>query len=291
MLPRSPFSNANCAKNLTTSAESAESTERETRRLDTELVARGLAETRTRASRMIDAGDVQVNGRIISRPGHKVSVSSDIEVRSLKRWVARSAEKLLAACERFDINYRGRIVLDIGASTGGFTEVALARGASRVIALDVGHGQLHPRIRGDHRVVVREGVNARSLTGEEFAAWDVDRIDDVVVDVSFISLTLIVPSLVALLGTGFRFVFLVKPQFEVGKGNLVDGIVRDLSLRRTAALDVCRAIEATGLVISSVAESAVDGEHGNREVIVYGDPANAANVGEWEQQLATMWEE
>jgi len=240
---------------------------------------------------MIDAGDVHVNGRIISRPGHKVLATSDIEVRSLKRWVARSAEKLLAACERFGIDYRGRIVLDVGASTGGFTEVALARGASRVIALDVGHGQLHPRIRSDHRVVVREGVNARSLTGEEFAAWDVDRVDDVVVDVSFISLTLIVPSIVNLLGTGFRFVFLVKPQFEVGKGNLDDGIVRDVAKRRAAVLEVCRAIESTGLVISAITESAIDGEHGNREVIVYGDPANAANVGEWEQQLAKMWEE
>jgi 23S rRNA (cytidine1920-2'-O)/16S rRNA (cytidine1409-2'-O)-methyltransferase len=240
---------------------------------------------------MIDAGDVHVNGRIISRPGHKVFETSDIEVRSLKRWVARSAEKLLAACETFDIEYRGRFVLDVGASTGGFTEVALSRGASKVIALDVGHGQLHPRIRGDYRVVVREGVNARSLTGEEFAEWDVDRIDDVVVDVSFISLTLIVSSLVTLLGPSFRYVFLIKPQFEVGKGNLVEGIVRDVDKRRAAVADVCRAIEASGLTISGVVESVIDGERGNREVIVYGNPDNPLNVGEWEQRVATMWEE
>jgi 23S rRNA (cytidine1920-2'-O)/16S rRNA (cytidine1409-2'-O)-methyltransferase len=240
---------------------------------------------------MIDAGDVHVNGRIISRPGHKVLETSEIEVRSLKRWVARSAEKLLAACEKFDIDYRGRIVLDIGASTGGFTEVALSRGASKVIALDVGHGQLHPRIRGDYRVVVREGVNARSLTGEEFAAWDVDRVDDVVVDVSFISLTLIIPSLVTLLGTNFRYVFLIKPQFEVGKGNLVEGIVRDVDKRRAAVADVCRAINASGLTISGVTESVIDGERGNQEVIVYGNPENPMNVGEWEQRVATMWEE
>ena len=276
---------------MTTSAEPSDVGDQESRRLDTELVARGLADSRTRASRMIDAGDVHVNGRIISRPGHRVAVTAEIEVRSLKRWVARSAEKLLAACEHFGIDYRGCTVLDIGASTGGFTEVALARGASRVIALDVGHGQLHPRIREDYRVIVREGVNARSLTGEEFANWDVDRIDDVVVDVSFISLTLIVPSLVALLGTSFRFVFLIKPQFEVGKGNLVDGIVRDVDKRRAAVVDVCRAIEDSGLQISGLMESAIEGEHGNREVVVYGNPTKPVNVGEWEQHLALLWKE
>ncbi|MFZ4505612.1 MAG: SAM-dependent methyltransferase, partial [Microbacteriaceae bacterium] len=122
---------------MTTSAEPSDVGDQESRRLDTELVARGLADSRTRASRMIDAGDVHVNGRIISRPGHRVAVTAEIEVRSLKRWVARSAEKLLAACEQFGIDYRGCTVLDIGASTGGFTEVALARGASKVVALDV----------------------------------------------------------------------------------------------------------------------------------------------------------
>lgn len=276
---------------MTTSADTAVVGEQDLRRLDAELVRRGLAETRTRANRMIDAGDVHVNGRIISRPGHKVLATAEIEVRSLKRWVARSADKLLAACEHWGIDYRGRTVLDIGASTGGFTEVALSRGAAKVIALDVGHGQLHPRIREDHRVVVREGVNARNLTGEEFAEWDVDRVEDVVVDVSFISLTLIVPALVARLGTSFRFVFLIKPQFEVGKGNLNDGIVRDVGKRRASVVDVCRAIEDAGLTISGVMASPIDGEHGNSEAIVYGNPALPANAGEWEQQVSTLWKE
>jgi 23S rRNA (cytidine1920-2'-O)/16S rRNA (cytidine1409-2'-O)-methyltransferase len=121
-------------------------------RLDLALVERGLADSRTRAARLIDSGDVQVDGRIISKAGFRVGPDSNIDVTALTRWVARSALKLLAACERFDIDYRGKTVLDIGASTGGFTEVALSRGAVRVVALDVGHDQLHPRIRDDYRV-------------------------------------------------------------------------------------------------------------------------------------------
>lgn len=158
-------------------------------RLDVALVERGLAESRTRAARLIDSGDVQVDGRIVTKAGFRVDPSSAIDVTALTRWVARSALKLLAACERFGIDFRGRTVVDIGASTGGFTEVALSRGATRVVAVDVGHGQLHPRIRDDYRVIVREGLNARQLSSDEVESWGVSRVDDVVVDVSFISLS------------------------------------------------------------------------------------------------------
>lgn len=260
-------------------------------RLDLALVERGLAESRTRAARLIDSGDVQVDGRIITKAGFRVDPESTVDVTALTRWVARSALKLLAACERFGIDYRGKTVLDIGASTGGFTEVALSRGASRVVSLDVGHGQIHPRIRDDYRVVVREGVNARSLTADEIEAWGVKRVDDVVVDVSFISLTHIIPSLVAALGTGLRYIVLVKPQFEVGKGNLVDGVVRDAAKRDAALISVCEALVEAGLPISGIMASPIDGEHGNREALVYGDSTMSLDAREWKDHAASIWKE
>lgn len=260
-------------------------------RLDLALVERGLADSRTKAARLIDSGDVQIDGRIVTKAGFRVDPTAVVEVTALTRWVARSAVKLLAACERFGIDYRGRTVLDIGASTGGFTEVALSRGAARVVSLDVGHGQLHPRIRDDYRVVVREGVNARALTGDEVESWGVTRIDDVVVDVSFISLTHIIPSLVAALGTGFRFILLVKPQFEVGKGNLVDGVVRDTVKREAALVTVCEALVAAGLPISGMMASPIDGEHGNREALVYGDSTLSLDERQWRDLAASTWKE
>lgn len=260
-------------------------------RLDLALVERGLAESRTKAARLIDSGDVQVDGRIVTKAGFRVDPDATLEVTALTRWVARSAVKLLAACERFGIDYRGKTVLDVGASTGGFTEVALSRGAARVVSLDVGHGQLHPRIRDDYRVIVREGVNARALSRDEVESWGVSRVDDVVVDVSFISLTQVIPALVAALGSDFRYVFLVKPQFEVGKGNLVDGVVRDESKRAAALVSVCDSIAAAGLPISGIMASPVDREHGNREALVYGDSTMSLDARQWKDQAASTWKE
>jgi 23S rRNA (cytidine1920-2'-O)/16S rRNA (cytidine1409-2'-O)-methyltransferase len=258
-------------------------------RLDLALVTRGLAESRTRAARLIEAGSVRVNDRIQTKPGHKVGTGAVLTVTALDRWVARSANKLLGACERFDIDFQGRTVLDVGASTGGFTEVALARGASTVVALDVGHGQLHPALREHHRVVVREGINARELTAEIVEEFGVGSVDDVVMDVSFISIKHIIPALVESLGREFRFVFLVKPQFEVGKGNLRDGIVRDDAKRDAALLAVSEAIVAAGLPISGVMASPIEGEHGNREAIVYGNPEAPLDAREWRHQVSTVW--
>jgi 23S rRNA (cytidine1920-2'-O)/16S rRNA (cytidine1409-2'-O)-methyltransferase len=258
-------------------------------RLDLALVERGLAESRTRASRLIEAGSVRVDDRVVTKTGHKVSETATVTVTALDRWVARSANKLLGACEQFALDFRGRTVLDVGASTGGFTEVALFRGASTVVALDVGHGQIHPTLRANNRVRVVEGVNARDLTREMVDDWSVGAIDDVLVDVSFISVTMILPAIVASVGRGFRYIILVKPQFEVGKGNLHQGVVRD-DERRTAALRaVCDAIVALGLPISGVMASPLDGEHGNREAIVYGDLTLSRDAREWEEQVATIW--
>jgi len=261
----------------------------EPKRLDLALVDRGLAESRTRAARLIEAGSVRVDERIVTKTGHKVSPTSILAVTALDRWVARSANKLLGACEKFGIDFRGRTVLDIGASTGGFTEVALFRGANRVVALDVGHSQLHPTLRADFRVHVVEGTNARDLSRELVDGWDVGPIDDVVMDVSFISVTMILPALVAALGTDFRYVILVKPQFEVGKGNVHEGIVRDDAKRNAALLSVCEAIANLALPISGIMASPIDGEHGNREAIVYGDPVQPLNAREWTDQARSTW--
>lgn len=261
----------------------------EPKRLDLALVERGLAESRTRAARLIEAGSVRVDERIVTKTGHKVASTAVLTVTALDRWVARSANKLLGACERFDLDFRGRTVLDVGASTGGFTEVALFRGAGRVVALDVGHGQLHPTLRADFRVHAVEGLNARELSREAVEGWNVGPIDDVVVDVSFISVTMILPAMVAALGTGFRYVILVKPQFEVGKGNVHEGIVRDDAKRDAALVSVCDAIAALGLPISGIMASPIDGEHGNREAIVYGDPARPLNAREWTEQARLTW--
>jgi 23S rRNA (cytidine1920-2'-O)/16S rRNA (cytidine1409-2'-O)-methyltransferase len=258
-------------------------------RLDLALVERGLAESRTRASRLIEAGSVRVDDRIVTKTGHKVAETAALTVTALDRWVARSANKLLGACEHFSIDFRGRKILDVGASTGGFTEVALFRGASTVVALDVGHGQMHPTLRANHRVHVVEGVNARELSSDMVADWDVGQIDDVLVDVSFISVTMILPALVAALGRDFRYVILVKPQFEVGKGNLHQGVVRDAAKRTAALRTVCEAIVALGLPLSGVMASPLDGEHGNREAIVYGDPTMSRDAREWEDQVASIW--
>lgn len=258
-------------------------------RLDLALVERGLAESRTRASRLIEAGSVRVDDRVVTKTGYKVAASSVLAVTALDRWVARSANKLLGACEQFDIDFRGRTVLDVGASTGGFTEVALSRGASTVVALDVGHGQIHPTLRANHRVRVVEGVNARELSREMVEGWGVGAIDDVVVDVSFISVTMILPALVSALGQDFRYVILVKPQFEVGKGNVHEGVVRSEELRTAALRAVCAAIVACGLPISGIMASPLDGEHGNREAIVYGDPTMSLDAREWEDQADSIW--
>lgn len=260
----------------------------EGQRLDVTLVQRGLVESRTRAQRLIGNGGVRVDDRVVTRPGHKVADTAVLVVTALDRWVSRGATKLLAACEHFDIDFHRRTVLDIGASTGGFTEVALSRGAARVVALDVGHGQLHPAIRAHHRVTAVEGFNIRELSGEAVAGWGVGRIDDVVIDVSFISLDLVLPIIAEVLGP-VRLIALIKPQFEVGRGNLVDGIVRDAQKRTAAIAFVCSTLDRLGLTVAGVMESPIEGEHGNREAIVYANPTERVDAREWNEQVSALW--
>lgn len=255
-------------------------------RLDRALAERGLARSRTQAQSWIADGRVTVNGVVAGRASQPVAQDDAVVVRDdSPRYVSRGALKLLDALDAFGAGphadelaggpllVEGRRCLDAGASTGGFTQVLLERGAASVLAVDVGHGQLDPAIRDDPRVDAREGVNIR-----HFAPVHADEaVDLVVADLSFISLTLVVPGLVAWLADagdgrpGGDAVLLVKPQFEVGAARLAkDGVVRDDAGRAWAVTRVVEAMLSAGLAVRGVRRSAVSGEHGNVEFFVWG---------------------
>jgi 23S rRNA (cytidine1920-2'-O)/16S rRNA (cytidine1409-2'-O)-methyltransferase len=193
----------------------------ERRRLDEELVVRGLLQTRARARDAILRGTVLVNGQKISKPAASVAITDNVTLNDpAAEWVSRAALKLLAGLEAFDVDPSGKIALDIGASTGGFTQVLLKRGAAKIYAIDVGHGQLSPQLASDPCVVVREGLNARDLTIGDLEG---EHPEMIVCDTSFISLTLVLPPALALAAPGALGVFLVKPQFEAGRDAIGKG--------------------------------------------------------------------
>jgi len=236
-------------------------------RLDKVIKKRRLIRSRSRAQRMIAAGRVEVDGQVISRPGHPIDPEAEIEILSYEPYVSRGGEKLQAALEQFRIDPKHKICLDIGASTGGFTDCLLQRGASKVYAVDVGHDQLHPNLRRDERVIVREGLNARYLEPQDIG----DPIEVVTIDVSFISLRLILPVLPDLLKPGADIVALVKPQFEVGAEKLPDdGVVKSEADRR-AVVDDLRAFAESGTPWTVIAEmrSPIEGAKGNVEVFLH----------------------
>jgi 23S rRNA (cytidine1920-2'-O)/16S rRNA (cytidine1409-2'-O)-methyltransferase len=232
-------------------------------RLDVLLTERGLAPSRARAQALILAHKVRVDGEVVSKAGTQVTAEAMIEVEAPDHpYVSRGALKLAAALDTFAISSEGLDCLDVGASTGGFTDVLLERGARRVIALDVGRGQLDWRLRTDDRVVVMEGVNARHLEEHSlpFAA------DLVVVDVSFISLRLVVPALLPHLKPTAWLVCLVKPQFEAGRHEVgKGGIVRDESIRRRTIDDTVRELQGLGLHLVGTVPSPIRGQKGNLE--------------------------
>jgi 23S rRNA (cytidine1920-2'-O)/16S rRNA (cytidine1409-2'-O)-methyltransferase len=235
-------------------------------RLDQLLVDRGLAETRAKARALILAGQVLVDGRPAGKAGHQVAVESRLEVRERLPYVSRGGLKLAAALEHFGIRVEGRVCLDIGASTGGFTDCLLKRGARRVYAVDVGSGQLDWKLRNHPQVVVKEGLNARYLRFEDIGEYA----DLAVCDVSFISATLILPALAPLLKETGEMVILVKPQFEVGRGQVgKGGIVRDASLHGAACARVQQAVQQLGFR-TGLMESPVRGAEGNKEFLLYG---------------------
>jgi len=235
-------------------------------RLDRLLVDRGLAESRTRAEALILAGRVRVEGLERPKPGTPVEPDRPVTLEGPPfPWVSRGGVKLAAALEAFGVAPAGRVCLDVGASTGGFTDVLLHLGAARVYAVDVGYGQLHARLRTDPRVVLREKVNARLLSAAEVP----EPVSLVVADVSFISLALVLPALVPLAAGGADFVLLVKPQFESERGEVGrGGIVRDPAVRERAVERVDRAATALGLLRRGRIESPITGADGNVEFLV-----------------------
>lgn len=236
-------------------------------RLDKVIKQRSLIRSRSKAQRMIAAGRVKVDGRVLTRPGHPIDPQAEIEILSFEQYVSQGGDKLAAALDQFRIDPTGLICLDVGASTGGFTDCLLQHGAAKVHAIDVGHDQLNSRIRRHPKVIVREGLNARYLEAQDIS----EPVDLIVIDVSFISLKLILPPLVDILAPKGQIIALVKPQFEVGKDNLPDdGIVKDVALRQATLTDIQAFIEAeTPWSVINQMQSPVEGAKGNIEFLLH----------------------
>jgi 23S rRNA (cytidine1920-2'-O)/16S rRNA (cytidine1409-2'-O)-methyltransferase len=238
-------------------------------RLDQLLVDRGLAETRSRAQALVLAGKVRVGegdgARLDHKPGDRIAASTAIAVEAPEPYVSRGGHKLAAALDAFDVDLGGRACLDVGASTGGFTDVLLQRGARRVYALDVGRGQLAESLRRDDRVVSMERTNARTLT----AATLPEPIDLATVDVSFISLDKVLGPIASTLAPHGTIVALVKPQFEAGRGQTDRGVVRDPAIHRDVLKRVVAAAVTHGLGARAVIASPLLGPEGNREFLVH----------------------
>jgi len=239
-------------------------------RLDAAVVARGLAASRERARALILAGQVRVDGVVVSKAGTPVKPDAAVTLDQRDHpYVGRGGVKLAHALDTFDIAVEDRLALDVGASTGGFTDVMLRRGARRVVALDVGHGQLDWKLRTDPRVVVLEKINARTLTPEQLPE-DARRFDLVTMDVSFISVRQVLPALVPVLAPGADLVVLVKPQFEAGREEVgKGGLVRDAAVQARTVEDVTSAANALGLTRVAAVESPITGTEGNREFFLH----------------------
>ena len=229
------------------------------KRVDVLLVERGLAESRAQAQALVLAG--RVPG--YDKPGTAVDETTELAVTAPPRYVSRGGEKLAHALDAFGVEPAGRDALDVGASTGGFTDVLLQRGASRVIAVDVGRAQLHERLRADPRVTVLERTNARELCELPFAP------ELVVADVSFIGLRLVLPPVLELAAPGWEAVVLVKPQFEAARGEAAKGVVRDPEVRRRVVREVAEAALAWGAETVGAVDSGLPGPKGNREVFLH----------------------
>lgn len=268
-------------------------------RLDAALVQRDLATSRTRAQRLIEQGRVLVNDTVVTRAAAPIQDADTVAVAGGEDYVSRAAHKLIGALDTFGglpeaPRVAGVRALDAGASTGGFTQVLLERGVDHVVAVDVGTDQLHPIVREDPRVTVKEHTNVRTLTPEDIAG----QVDLVVADLSFISLRLVLESLAACLCPGGHAVVLIKPQFEVGRERLgAGGIVTDAAARTDAVTQVLLAAHGIGWRIRAVAPSGLPGSHGNREYLAWwqspitdearGRPAVAVEV-EVEEMLRAL---
>lgn len=262
------------------------------RRLDQALTERGLARSRTHASRLVAQGVVRVDGVVVSKPSLKVGADADLSLDVDDRYVSRAALKLLAALDAFDLDARDRGCLDVGTSTGGFSQVLLERGARHVVGLEVGHGQLDPRLATHENFTLLEGFNARDATRDELdrrvlahagratATTGTTRDDSgtplrasditlVVADLSFISLTLVIEPLRRTVAADADFVLLIKPQFEVGRRGVRGGIVTDSELVRAAITRVLHTAHDVGLGTLGLMPSPIVGTHGNQEYVAH----------------------
>lgn len=236
------------------------------RRLDEELVARGLVASRSRARDLVVRGQVTVDGKAARKPSQPVLPSTALSLaEAADHYVSRAALKLVHGLDSFNVEVSGRHCLDLGASTGGFSQVLLERGAASVTAIDVGHGQLAPTIAADSRVRTFEGVNARALQREHVA----EEISLIVCDVSFISLRLALPAALDLVSGGTELVALIKPQFEVGRNGVgKGGIVRDEQLRQQTCVEIQGWLQGIGWAVRGIVPSPLLGSDGNSEFLI-----------------------
>jgi len=271
-------------------------------RLDLALVERGLARSRSHAVSLVDAERVLIEGRPARKASANVSDESAIRVLEAVDYVSRAGHKLAGALEVFaEVEIEGKLCIDVGASTGGFTEVLLRKGANQVVAIDVGHGQLVPELARNRKVVNLEGFNARELSPETLRERSADagvtidvsknEIGVVVGDLSFISLTLVLPSMVSV-APNAEFVLLIKPQFEVGKQSLhANGIVNDHRLRAGAIKQVVDCVDELGFFVHGIEKSSLPGTHGNIEYLLWINGNRPENRQEWTDRIESLAKE
>lgn len=284
-LPEAPGSSATRAS---ARSEQQATWDGDAERIDRVLPRLGLARSRSRATELIGAGQVTINGALAAKPGVKVGVGELVTVSGGDHYVGRAAHKLVAALEAFAIDATERVALDLGASTGGFTQVLLERGARTVLAIDVGHDQLAPQLRGDPRIRLVEGRNARELTPANLAA-DTGVVEPptlVVADLSFISLRLVLPAISACAAADAELVLLIKPQFEVGR--VKDGVVTSPAQWSDAMRTVLRSADEHGFALRDLASSPVIGARGNREFLGHFVRGRESLPTEWESRIAEL---
>jgi 23S rRNA (cytidine1920-2'-O)/16S rRNA (cytidine1409-2'-O)-methyltransferase len=233
-------------------------------RADRLLVERGLFESRAKAQDAIEAGLVTANGTVVRKAAETIPTDAVVQASAAHPYVSRAGLKLAAALDHFSFDPRGRACLDVGASTGGFTQVLLERGASRVTAVDVGHGQLHPSVSARPDVVSLEGTDIRTLSPAQLG----EPPDLVVIDVSFISLKLVLPPALALTNAPAQLVALIKPQFEAGRAALKRGVVRDTAIHAAVCDDISNFIGSLGWTVRGILPSPITGGDGNHEFLL-----------------------
>lgn len=254
-----------------------------TARLDAGLDARGLARSRTHAARLIADGLVTVNGVPVVKPSHRIGEEDDVVVAGTDHYVSRGAHKLIRALDDFTVPVAGRLALDMGASTGGFTQVLRERGARRVLAVDVGHGQLAAPLRDDPAITAVEGFNVRHMTPASLAeaTGEQGKPELLVGDLSFISLALVLPAVAAVAAPAADVVLLVKPQFEVGRTAVRGGLVTDQATRADALERTLWSAWDVGLGTAGILPSPILGTHGNAEYLVHLVPGGGTDPSEW----------